>query len=199
MDGDRAEPIAGAAWRIGRRVIVLARGDITRFSADAIVNAANEHLAGGGGVDGAIHRAAGPGLLRELESRYGRDRRCPVGQAVATGAGALPARWVIHAVGPRWGGGRFGEAAQLAAAYRTSLALADGLGARTVAFPAISCGIYGYPLPEAASIALMTVASSLPGTVGVERATFVLFSDQVFAAFLEVLERLRRPGQPGRA
>ena len=169
---------------------MLARGDITRFPADAIVNAANEHLAGGGGVDGAIHRAGGPEIMAELASRYGPTRRCLTGQAVETGAGRLPARWVIHAVGPRWQGGRAREAELLASAYRASLELADRLGARSVAFPAISCGIYGYPLDEGAAIGLETVAAWLRGFTGIERVTFVLFSGDTFDAFARGLDRM---------
>ncbi len=169
---------------------MLAHGDITRFPADAIVNAANEHLAGGGGVDGAIHRAGGPEIMAELASRYGPTRRCPTGRAVETGAGRLPARWVIHAVGPRWRGGRSGEAELLASAYRASLELADRLVARSVAFPAISCGIYGYPLDEGAGIGLETVAAWLRGSTGIERVTFVLFSGDTFEAFRRGLDRL---------
>jgi O-acetyl-ADP-ribose deacetylase (regulator of RNase III) len=174
---------------VAGRTLAIVRGDITRIAADAIVNAANPALAGGGGVDGAIHRAGGPSIMTELRSRYGA-RGCPTGSAVITGAGALPARWVIHAVGPIWRGGGEGEAELLASAYRASLALAEEAGARTVTFPAISCGIYGYPLDEGARIAVRTVAAHLRSaarTVG--RATFVLFSADTFAAFESALDR----------
>ncbi len=176
--------------RIGRRVVALVQGDITRVAADAIVNAANSALRGGGGVDGAIHRAGGASIMSELRSRYDG---CPTGGAVATGAGELPARWVIHAVGPRWAGGRHGERELLASAYREALARADELGARSVTFPAISCGIYGYPLPEGATVALTTVGEHLMGQTSVERATFVLHSDETYEAFRAALDGLGGP------
>jgi O-acetyl-ADP-ribose deacetylase (regulator of RNase III) len=171
------------------RTLALVRGDITRIRADAIVNAANAALAGGGGVDGAIHRAGGPSIMAELRARYG-DRGCPTGSAVVTEAGALPARWVIHAVGPIWRGGGEGEAELLASAYRASLALAEEAGARSVTLPAISCGVYGYPLDEAAPIAVAAVARHLRHAAhSVERATFVLFSGDSFAAFDAAVRR----------
>ncbi len=171
---------------VAGRVLALTVGDITTIAADAIVNAANSALAGGGGVDGAIHRAGGPSIMAELRARY---RGCPTGSAVVTGAGNLPARWVIHAVGPRWQGGDRGEAALLASAYRTAFGLADELGARSVTFPAISAGIYGYPLEEAARIALETVADCLAGARSVERATFVLYSEDTYRVFARALRQ----------
>lgn len=175
-----------ARWH-GTRVLLLA-GDITGVSVDAIVNAANSALAGGGGVDGAIHRAGGPTLMAELRARYDG---CPTGSAVVTGAGLLPAKWVVHAVGPVWRGGDSGEAESLASAYRSSLDRAAEQGAQSVAFPAISCGIYGYPLAEAADVALGAVRNWLgehPGS-GVSDVMFVLRGDEVMAAFEEVLGR----------
>lgn len=180
---------------IGSRVLAVTQGDITTVPADAIVNAANESLAGGGGVDGAIHRAGGPAVMDDLEARYGRlgTRRCPTGSAVITGAGRLPAQWVIHAVGPRWRGGGAGEEEHLAGAYRASLERAREVSARSVTFPAISCGIYGYPLPDGARVALETVAAVLgEADTTVERATFVLFSDDTLAAFERALAELRK-------
>jgi O-acetyl-ADP-ribose deacetylase (regulator of RNase III) len=169
------------------RVLALARGDITGIAADAIVNASNSALAGGGGVDGAIHRAGGPTIMAELRGRYG-GVGCPTGSAVMTGAGNLPARWVIHAVGPIWRGGGAGEADLLASAYRTALRLADEAGSRSITLPAISCGVYGYPLDAGARIGVDTVAVHLAGAAGsVERATFVLFSAGTFEAFREAL------------
>ena len=124
------------------RVLEVAQGDITRIAADAIVNAANSALAVGGGVDG-------PEILRDLEQRYGSHRYLPTGHAVATVAGILPARWVIHAVGPVWDGGDWGEAELLESAYRSAMAVAEEVGARSIALPAISCGVYGYPIEPA--------------------------------------------------
>jgi O-acetyl-ADP-ribose deacetylase (regulator of RNase III) len=171
----------------GRR-LELARGDITLERVDAIANAANAALRGGGGVDGAIHRAAGPGLLAELRERY--PTGTPTGTAVATGGHDLPARWVLHAVGPVWRGGEDGEAELLAGAYRSSLVVADELGARSVAFPAISMGIYGYPGADGARVALTTVAEHLRGETGLELARFVLFSEETHELFAEALAEL---------
>jgi O-acetyl-ADP-ribose deacetylase (regulator of RNase III) len=165
--------------------IELVLGDITRERVDAIANAANEALRGGGGVDGAIHRAAGPGLLEELRRRY--PDGTPTGTAVATDAHDLPARWVLHAVGPVWRGGDAGEEELLADAYRSCMRLADELGARTVAFPAISMGIYGYPPPEGARVAVQTVAEYLRGETAVERVRFVLFSEETYDLFADAL------------
>ena len=176
------------------RVLAATIGDITRVSADAIVNAANEWLAGGGGVDGAIHRAGGPAIMADLEARYGRSRRCPTGSAVLSAAGDLPARWVVHAVGPIWRGGAAGEPAQLDSAYRTAFRLADEAGARTIALPAISAGIYGYPLAEAASVWVRAVAGALVEAASLRRATFVLFSERTFAVFDTALRELQPDG-----
>lgn len=161
--------------RIGDRVLAIAQGDITRIPADAIVNAANSGLIGGGGVDGAIHRIGGQSIMAELRSRYGPDRHCPTGSAVVTGAGNLPATWVIHAVGPIWRGGGAGERELLASAYRTSCELARELGARTITFPAISTGVYGYPKDEAARIAVDTIRST---PTNAELVKLVAFDDE---------------------
>ena len=145
-------------WMSGTgRKIVLTEGDITRVAADAIVNAANSALAGGGGVDGAIHRAGGPEIMRELDGIRRQIGRCPTGSAVATIAGRLPAQFVFHAVGPVYRDGRHGEPELLASCYRKCLEMAEERDARTVSFPAISTGVYGYPLEEAAAIALREV------------------------------------------
>ena len=154
--------------------VEVVRGDITKQAVDAIVNAANSSLLGGGGVDGAIHRAAGPELLEECRGLGG----CETGDAKATGAGRLPARWVIHTVGPVWRGGGAGEPELLAACYRRSLEVAGALGARTVAFPAISCGLYGYPIPDAARIAVEAVRGH-----DLDLVRFVLFNDETHEAF----------------
>src|SRR5580692_185917 len=132
----------------------LVIGDITKIPVDAIVNAANSGLRGGGGVDGAIHRAGGPAIMRELDEIRAKTGGCSTGSAVATSAGSLPARFVFHAVGPIYRDGRHGEPEQLASCYRTCLDLAERHGVHTISFPAISTGVYGYPLEDAAGIAL---------------------------------------------
>jgi O-acetyl-ADP-ribose deacetylase len=172
--------------------IQLVLGDITRERVDAIANAANEALRGGGGVDGAIHRAAGPGLLDELRRRY--PDGTPTGTAVATDAHDLPSRWVLHAVGPVWRGGGHGEEELLAGAYRSCMRLADELGARTVAFPAISMGIYGYPPPDGARVAVRSVADHLRGDTRIEVARFVLFSEETYDLFADALAEISDPG-----
>ncbi len=166
--------------------IRLVQGDITSVTADAIVNAANERLAGGGGVDGAIHRVGGPDVMADLERRYGPARHCPTGSAVVSAAGALPARIVIHAVGPIWGGGEAGEPELLASAYRVSLDRAAAEGCRSVAIPSISTGVYGYPVEAAAGVALPAVDAWIAEhPEALDTVTFVLFS----AATLEAFER----------
>ena len=148
------------------------QGDITTQDVDAIVNAANQALAGGGGVDGAIHRAAGAARLRAATAELAG---CATGDAKATPGFNLPARWIIHAVGPRWRGGGHGEAALLESAYRRSLLVAAELGARSVAFPAISTGIYGYPSDEAARVAITTIRATAPAVPGIELVRLVAF------------------------
>ncbi|MFF7593804.1 O-acetyl-ADP-ribose deacetylase [Streptomyces mirabilis] len=161
--------------------ITLVQGDITRQSADAIVNAANSSLLGGGGVDGAIHRRGGPAVLADCRrlraSQYGKG--LPTGQAVATTAGELDARWVIHTVGPVFSREE-DRSGLLASCYRESLKVADELGARTVAFPAVSAGVYGWPMDDAARIAVETVRAT---RTAVEEVTFVLFDGPAYEAF----------------
>ncbi|MFJ9792890.1 O-acetyl-ADP-ribose deacetylase [Streptomyces globosus] len=163
--------------------ITLVRGDITTEHADAVVNAANSSLLGGGGVDGAIHRRGGPDILEACRalraSHYGKG--LPTGRAVATTAGRLPARWVIHTVGPVWSRDE-DRSALLASCYRESLRVADELGARTVAFPAISTGVYGWPMADGARIAVEAVRSA--GT-DVEEVRFVLYDERAYRAFAE--------------
>jgi O-acetyl-ADP-ribose deacetylase (regulator of RNase III) len=174
--------------------ITLVRGDITEQAVDAVVNAANSSLLGGGGVDGAIHRRGGPQILAECrrlrDSRYGRG--LPTGRAVATTAGRLPARWVIHTVGPVWSREE-DRSALLASCYRESLRVADELGARTVAFPAVSTGIYGWPLDDGAAIALRTVREVTEGPAGegsqVGEVRFVLFDQTAYEVFEAELDR----------
>jgi O-acetyl-ADP-ribose deacetylase len=157
----------------------LVQGDITGVPVDAIVNAANSGLRGGGGVDGAIHRAGGPSILEQSRRLGG----CPTGDAKATGAGNLPARYVVHAVGPVWNGGGSGEPELLASAHRRSIEVADELGCASVAFPAISTGVYGYPVDRAARIALPAAMTAAEASDNVRRVVFVLFSDADLAVF----------------
>ena len=161
--------------------IEAVQGDITREQVDAVVNAANETLGGGGGVDGAIHRAAGADRLHEACGRLGG---CATGDAKATPGFDLPARWIIHAVGPVWRGGDFGEAERLASCYRRSLEVADELGATSIAFPAISTGIYGYPKVEAARIAVSTLGAT---DTRVELARLVAFDADTLRLYQELL------------
>lgn len=168
--------------------IELVQGDITRQQVDAIVNAANQALMGGGGVDGAIHRAGGPTLMEETRARY--PDGCPTGSAVATTAGRLSARFVFHAVGPVWRGGVTGEADLLSSAYRRCLELAVEHSCRSVAFPALSTGAYGYPMDLAAERSLMTVREFLLEHQQPELIRFVLFDGGSFGAFARALEAM---------
>src|SRR5271157_1348830 len=159
------------------------QADITTLKVDAIVNAANQSLLGGGGVDGAIHRAAGPDLLNECRALGG----CPTGEARITKGYRLPARYVIHAVGPRYRAGNHGEPERLASCYRNSLELAVAHEVKTIAFPAISCGIYGYPIPDAARIAIDTVSAFLAEDRTIDQVIFACFGTDVLGAFQAAL------------
>ena len=174
----------------GRSRVELARGDITRAAVDAIVNAANSSLLGGGGVDGAIHGAGGPAILDECRRIRERQGPLPPGEAVITGAGRLPCRHVIHTVGPVWAGGGRGEAETLARCYRNSLALAAANGVRSLAFPSISTGAFGYPVDEAARTALRAVKEVLEAGSPAKVVRWVLFSDPDLAAYRAALEGL---------
>jgi len=158
--------------------IILIQGDITRQDTDAIVNAANSSLMGGGGVDGAIHRAGGEAILEECKQIVAKQGRCPTGQAVITSGGKLKAKYVIHTVGPIWRGGENNEQQLLADAYRNSLALAREHNIKTIAFPSISTGAYRFPIEQAARIALNTVEDFLNEHAGFQQVRFVLFSEQ---------------------
>ena len=173
---------------VGTSQIELVQGDITVQDTDAIVNAANSRLAGGGGVDGAIHRAGGPEIMEECRRAGG----CPTGEARMTGAGRLRARKVVHAVGPVYRDGRHGEPELLASAYGASFALARGAGLRTIAFPAISTGAYGYPVEEAARIALGVARRFLESNPQIEMARFVLFSREDYGAYARALQEVMR-------
>ena len=170
----------------GQKRLKLIQGDITQVAVDAIVNAANSSLLGGGGVDGAIHRAGGPAILEECRRIGG----CPTGEARLTGAGRLPAKYVIHAVGPVGSGGNRGEPDLLASAYASSLRWADQHHTRTVAFPSISTGAYSFPIEQAARIALRTIRDHLTGDTNVEEVTMVLFSPRDLAVYEQALDEL---------
>ncbi len=178
---------------INNGCIELHQGDITAEKVDAIVNAANSRLAGGGGVDGAIHRCGGPQIMAETARRY--PQGCPTGSAVISGGGQLAAQYVIHAVGPVWQGGHRGEAELLAGAYRRSLELAVEHGCRSIALPALSTGAYGYPMDQASRVALATTREFLLERALPELARFVLFGPGAYGAFAAALDELRAAGK----
>jgi O-acetyl-ADP-ribose deacetylase (regulator of RNase III) len=177
---------------VGGSAIELVEGDITLQEVDAIVNAANSRLAGGGGVDGAIHRRGGGEIMAETDRRY--PDGCPTGSAVISGAGRLPARYVIHAVGPVWHGGKSGEAGLLAGAYGRCLELAVEHGCQSIAFPAISTGVYGYPLDQAARLSLETAMDFLQQHGSPQLVRFVLFGQTAYEAYEDALKELARSG-----
>jgi O-acetyl-ADP-ribose deacetylase (regulator of RNase III) len=175
---------------INGAVLELHQGDITLQAVDAIVNAANSRLASGGGVDGAIHRRGGPAIMAETDAKY--PEGCATGSAVISGGGNLPAKYVIHAVGPVWRGGNRGEAELLAGAYRRSLELAVEHGCRSIALPALSTGAYGYPMDQAARVALSTAIAFLRENGQPQLVRFVLFDAGAYGAFAAALEECRR-------
>jgi O-acetyl-ADP-ribose deacetylase (regulator of RNase III) len=171
-----------------RRKILLKEADITKIPVDAIVNAANSALAGGGGVDGAIHRAGGPSIMRELDEIRRAQGGCPTGSAVVTSAGNLPAKYVFHAVGPVYRGGVRGEPELLAQCYRTCLELADEHEVATISFPAISTGVYGYPQDAAAAIAVREVKAHLDrDDTPIQTAIFVLFGRSAYDVYIRAM------------
>lgn len=172
--------------KINKSVLAIAEGDITKEQTDAIVNAANSRLAGGGGVDGAIHRAGGPSIMEESKKYNG----CPTGKAVIIGGGNLKAKYVIHAVGPVYRDGTKGEPELLRSAYRESLRLASANGIKSISFPALSAGAYGYPMDKAAHIALATAAEYITGHPEIELVRFVLFGRPAYEAFEKELKKL---------
>ena len=181
-------------FTVHHATLELVQGDITKVPADAIVNAANSGLVGGGGVDGAIHRVGGPSIMAELDKVRLKIGHCPTGHAVVTGAGKLPAKHVIHAIGPIYRDRTRGEPERLASCYRTSLQLAQAQGAETVSFPSISTGVYGYPIAEAAQVAVRTVVERLrQPDCAIKRAIFVLFGTQAYDAFLGAARQANLP------
>jgi len=185
--------VSPQALRVTMRDRVLAifgPGDITREQSDAIVNATNSSLLGGGGVDGAIHRAGGPTILEACRQIVERIGRLPAGQAVATPAGRLPARYVIHTVGPFWSGGNQGEAETLASCHRESIRIADELQLTSIAFPAISTGAYRYPVDQASLVAITSAAEALEKAAHVREVRFVLFDSETFTQYANAARTL---------
>jgi len=167
--------------------IILTKGDITKMQVDAIVNAANSSLMGGGGVDGAIHRAGGPAILEDCRKIVAKQGGCKTGEAVITTAGDLPAKFVIHTVGPVWNDGKNNEATKLANCYKNSLRIAEENNIRSIAFPNISTGIYGYPKKDAAGIAVETVSSFLKTSSLIEKVYFVCFDDENYLIYQKLI------------
>ena len=180
----------------GKTVELHGPADITKETTEAIVNAANSSLLGGGGVDGAIHRAGGPSILKECERIVAEIGRLPAGKAVITTGGRLPAKYVIHTVGPIYGGGRQGEARILASCYREAIRVAEDHGVTSLAFPAISTGAYGYPVHEAASIAVKAVVAALSSASHVRLVRFVLFDRSTREAHVLAAEKLQQEQTP---
>jgi O-acetyl-ADP-ribose deacetylase (regulator of RNase III) len=177
-------------YAINKTRLSIIQGDITHQTTDAIVNAANSGLMGGGGVDGAIHRAGGPVILEECRQIVARQGHLPTGKAVITSAGNMKAKYVIHTVGPIWHGGSRGEAVLLASAYRESLKLAVANNLVSISFPSISTGVYGYPVDKASEIALKTVVSFLSKPTSIKEVVFVLFDKFTFEAYAKSLQEI---------
>jgi len=176
--------------QINQAVLTLKKGDITEEETEAIVNAANSSLMGGGGVDGAIHRAGGPAILEACKKIVAQQGRLPTGQAVITTGGNLKAKYVIHTVGPVWRGGSQNEAQLLRDAYLNSLKLAKAKGIKSISFPSISTGAYGYPLKDAAKVALKAVVDFLKQDTSLKEVNFVLFSAEVYAVYEQTLNEI---------
>jgi O-acetyl-ADP-ribose deacetylase (regulator of RNase III) len=185
-----ASPQALRVTVADRVLVISGPGDITREQTDAIVNAANSSLLGGGGVDGAIHRAGGPAILEACQEIVDRIGRLPAGQAVATPAGRLAARYVIHTVGPFWSGGQQGEAEALASCHRKSIRIADELQLASIAFPAISTGAYRYPVDQASRVAITSAAEALEKAAHVREVRFVLFDPETFTQYAHAARAL---------
>jgi O-acetyl-ADP-ribose deacetylase (regulator of RNase III) len=181
---------ARLAFANGKKIEFDGPADITKETTEAVVNAANSSLLGGGGVDGAIHRAGGPSILQECKRIVAKIGSLPAGKAVLTTGGRMPAKYVIHTVGPVFRGGRGGEAATLATSYRESIQIADDHGISSIAFPSISTGAYGYPVDEAAEIAVRTVAETLPACVKLDLVRFVLFDVTTRNAYTHAAQKL---------
>jgi O-acetyl-ADP-ribose deacetylase len=180
---------------LGDRILVITGpADITREQTDAIVNAANSSLLGGGGVDGAIHRAGGPAILEACKQVVARIGQLPAGQAVATPGGLLSARYVIHTVGPIWSGGKRGEAEMLSSCHRESIRIADELQLASIAFPAISTGAFGYPVDQASQIAVSSAAGALQNAAHVREVRFVLFDSHTFENYANAARSLNKSG-----
>ena len=180
----------GVEVTVNQAKLSLVQGDITRQTTDAIVNAANSGLMGGGGVDGAIHRAGGSAILEECKQIVSKQGRLPTGEAVITTGGNLKARYVIHTVGPVWRGGTQGEAELLTSAYRESLKLAAENGLSSISFPSISTGVYGYPVDEAAEVALASVIAFIRDITSIREVTFVLFDSNTYSGYCQALKKL---------
>jgi len=176
---------------IGKSKLIIRMGDITKQSTDGIVNAANPSLMGGGGVDGAIHRAGGPAILEECKQIVSKQGRLPTGKATITTGGNLKSKYVIHTVGPIWHGGSMEEPELLASAYRESLKVATENNLTTISFPSISTGVYGYPVADAAKVAMKTVVSSLKEEItSLKEVVFVLFDSGTYESYLAALKEL---------